>query len=294
MFLAMKAPLTQGTEVALSLEAKGRAFPFAVAEVAWCRGRGERLPPGVGVRFVRFLHPRAAPLLEHLVGAQAPAAQKVPRGEPSLGWPALRPAPVLAALAAAGATIALGLAAYRHLRSDDTSAEPPAIQSRAPDVGTGAELDGPEGADTGAGAGEGFALHPGLEVASPPGAGPVEPAAAPGRAGAAAPQPIGGVPLGSGAVHRLLWEVGRDEVRIEPVLAPGATLARQFLLEEPPRLVLDVSGPEPRRSFSVSLADANLKRARVGALAGGTRVVIDLGAEPSSLLAEDGAAILSF
>jgi hypothetical protein len=64
LFLRMPEPLADGTKVALSLEAGGRALALAQAEVVWGRKAHQ---PGCGVQFTEFLHPRGKELVDYLV-----------------------------------------------------------------------------------------------------------------------------------------------------------------------------------------------------------------------------------
>ena len=64
MFLVMPEPPESGTVVTLAFEAGGRVLPFAEGEVAWRRSAETR--GGFGVRFTRFLHPRAGALIDFL------------------------------------------------------------------------------------------------------------------------------------------------------------------------------------------------------------------------------------
>ena len=89
MFLQMDEPPEPGTVVVLAFEARGQVLPFAEGEVAWRRG-AER--GGFGVRFTRFLHPRAQALIEHLSEGgpfrPAPPAKRAPVA--GAGWPPRR------------------------------------------------------------------------------------------------------------------------------------------------------------------------------------------------------------
>src|SRR5687768_7700315 len=80
MFVRCDAQMPEGTPLDISLEAKGKVFPFARAEVVWSkeaaktRGKGTA---GFGVRFVEFHHPKANALLDQLsLQAQLEAAKK--------------------------------------------------------------------------------------------------------------------------------------------------------------------------------------------------------------------------
>jgi hypothetical protein len=80
MYLRSDRPPPTGLQLALALESRGKAYPFAEAEVVWSRDAaqfGTGALPGFGVRFTRFSHPRSEALVEHLMTgglAEAPAA----------------------------------------------------------------------------------------------------------------------------------------------------------------------------------------------------------------------------
>ncbi|MBX5481593.1 MAG: AMIN domain-containing protein [Myxococcaceae bacterium] len=94
MFVRSNVAVAPGTKLSVALEARGRALPFAEAEVIWSSDPSQPTPPGrlpgFGLRFLRFLHPRAPALLDFLVrrpAAPAPedlshAIQSAPTTDP--------------------------------------------------------------------------------------------------------------------------------------------------------------------------------------------------------------------
>ncbi len=94
MFVRGEARPKEGTPVALSLEAKGRLYPFAEGEVVWRADpeawTQEGRVPGFGVRFTRFLHPRSDSLIEHMMERHVqPLPPEV--GEQLVGAPEAEP-----------------------------------------------------------------------------------------------------------------------------------------------------------------------------------------------------------
>jgi hypothetical protein len=77
-------------------------------------------------------------------------------------------------------------------------------------------------------------------------------------------------------------------------LAPGAKLGRSFLLAAPTRLVMDLEGLAPKRSYSLDPKMPWVDRVRIGRQGSSTRVVLDLAAAPSDLERTPGGAVLSF
>jgi hypothetical protein len=353
MFVRMPEPLPLGTRVALSLEVKGQALPFAEAEIAWCRNTQSQLPGrfvGFGVRFTSFLNPRAPELVDFLV-------KNLDRGRPltlvpprearrrrllGIGLGAVAAAGLLwaavgallqapqpdEALAVEVATVPDG--------ADELLAEPDEALGREAAV---AEADGPVVA-AGPSAPEEASLAP-APAAEPDarGAGPETPAPAPPASGAAVmaagpvqgaarglvatasratasdeaqrPEPpqsaprrersaqkargsTGQVWLPSGAASALTWSLEGESVRVGVGLTPGATVSRRFLLDGPPRLVLDLDGRAPVKSQTVRADAPWLKRVRIGRHGTTTRLVIDLTRAPVDLQPTEQGVALSF
>jgi hypothetical protein len=81
--------------------------------------------------------------------------------------------------------------------------------------------------------------------------------------------------LPTGAVTGLRVVIDDREVAVTPTLHRGAIVKRIFKLEQPARLVIDVSGRQPRYSWQLEGSNV-VKSVRVGARNHGTRVVVDL------------------
>jgi hypothetical protein len=77
MFVRGEPRPPAGTPLQVSLEAKGKVFPFAEAEVVWNADpetwSKEGRTPGFGLRFTRFLHPHSQLLIDHILGRHRPA-----------------------------------------------------------------------------------------------------------------------------------------------------------------------------------------------------------------------------
>jgi hypothetical protein len=82
------------------------------------------------------------------------------------------------------------------------------------------------------------------------------------------------VAVPTGAVASLRIHVRDDEITVVPELRRGVLVQRVFMLQSPPRLVIDLGGREPK--YSWQLDGSVFKQVRVGARNHGTRVVVDL------------------
>jgi hypothetical protein len=295
MFLVMQRPLELGTRVALSLEAAGRVLPFAQGEVVWTRGEGGQagaFPSGLGVRFTDFLHPRANDLVDHIVHARQTGKPLqvaiAPSWRSSLGWLGAGVAGV--GLAVCGLLLGWQLAAVTRVVDPLSSAEGVAGPQLGPGL-VGAASHRPASPEPSARElpSVDFATAGGTGVDLAPGFGSDRSAVESDRVDGAKViiVPVGPVP-------RIQWASAREELRLKPELAPGAVLTRQFLLADPPRLVFDIQGAAPRRSYAVQVPGAPFKRVRVGRQGLGTRVVFDLVRSPTGIVQEAGASILSF
>lgn len=294
LFVQANEPLPPGTLVALSLEAGGQTLPFAEAQVVWARpedGSTVARASGFGVRFERFLHPRGEELVDYLV-------RNLDRGRPLTGAPPRRRwRRKVAALAAAlglagvGTAVGTGLWAASSVRLEGrspASVATPALVASVTD-------EGPQPNEGGAGVGG----APEASEALAPAAAPPEAGEPTGQLEATALGPLGAgetrgaVDLPSGAASALTWALADQELRLA-VAVRGGHLRRAFLLEEPPRLVFDVDGASPEKSYALAGARPYLKQVRVGRQRGATRVVVDLTRPPSELTEDGEAIILSF
>lgn len=309
-----------GTRVALSLEAGGRALPFAEAEVMRQQGEETAEPQqGVGLRFTRFLNPRSDELVAYLV-------DNLGRGRPLRSAPPRRVWKQQAQRMALvfGVALAIGVAAVVVVRAaawwlespdDDalladavqlapkpvlaaTARETPTPVVPAPASLAQAEAVEPQrpreeaqvaaaadGDDARADAVE----APILEVAPPAAPTPdIEPPAP-----IAASTVRGQVPLPSGAVRNLRWETSEHTLRLSPSLIDGASVSRAFTLEGPPRLVLDVTGAPPASSVTIEAgAPGWFSRVRLGRQGNATRVVVDLLGAAGKMTVEQGEVTL--
>lgn len=290
LFVQASEPLPPGTRVALSLEAGGQTLPFAEAQVVWARPEDASAvarSSGFGVRFERFLHPRGEELVDYLVS-------NLDRGRPLTGAPPRRRwRRKIAALAAAlglagvGTTVGTGLWAAASARLDDrplasvasVADERPLPSEGGSDVGVG---DAPEAPEAG-----------GLAAALPVEGEPMSRLEATALGPPGAGETRGEVDLPSGAASALTWAMADQELRLA-VAVRGGHVRRAFLLEEPPRLVFDVDGASPEKSYALAGARPYLKQVRVGRQRGATRVVVDLARPPSELTEDGEAIILSF
>lgn len=103
----------------------------------------------------------------------------------------------------------------------------------------------------------------------------------------------GEIVLPSGAASALAWAAVERELRLSVVLS-GGRFDRAFLLADPPRVVFDLEGAEPDRSYGLDPKGPFLKRVRVGGQRGTTRVVVDLVRWPADSTEDGEAVILSF
>jgi hypothetical protein len=290
MFLRMDEPPEPGTVVVLAFEVKGQVLPFAEGEVAWRRASARG---GFGVRFTRFLHPRAQALVEYLSANVETGAPLKPFTPPArsrrwawfgtglavatllFAWTAAAPGPVMSvdpSLACVGAETAV------------TSA-PPALAS-AP-VPSSAPAASPGGAP----------LKPAprkrrVRLQQGP---PAEPVALTRTVPSAAqPAKFSSTPLPSGAARLVnVSRVGGAlRVTVDPVA--GGHVAAVTALQSPPRLVIDVAGTAPSASHAVALADPELERISVFRNGQQTRLILALTRAPAQVTQHGDSALVSY
>ncbi|MEW5739211.1 MAG: PilZ domain-containing protein [Myxococcota bacterium] len=100
--------------------------------------------------------------------------------------------------------------------------------------------------------------------------------------------------LPSGALQAISWHGQATTIEVGLELAPGAALSRAFLLAGPPRLVLDLDGKAPRKSYSLEAGATWIEQVRLGPHGKSTRVVVDLKRAPTSVSHQADAVTLSF
>ncbi|MBK7864037.1 MAG: AMIN domain-containing protein [Archangiaceae bacterium] len=309
MFLSTPEPFAEGTKVALSIEAGGRVLPFAQGEVMWRQMKDGLGQPGkvcggagFGVRFTGFLHPRAHDLVEFLVRnldtGRPLALPRPPRWKKVALWSV--------GVAATVALCALGMMLGRQVtfeRAGQAEAEADAEVAAAPAQAEVAVAPEPAAPQVNA---------PLVIDAEPP---PAQAAVPPPPAKAEVkPQPVlvaaspqaakkddsnalgstGLLPLPKCAASSLRWAVkgARTELEVAPV--SGGRFAAAFRMKSPERLVIDLNGPMPKRSFVVKASEIpNVTGLRIGKRKGGTRLVLDL-AKPANLKVDGSRLELTY
>ncbi len=314
IFLRMPEPLTEGTRLLVSLEARGAPHLLAEGEVRW--GTRQAACAGCGVLFTRYAHPRSKALLAHLVDTHAHQRARRVAGRPTR-W--RRPITTLVVALLCGGLLALPVA----LRGDAPAAVA-AVAAQPVSVPAPRVMPAPvvEVAQVTSPGPEAPAELPRLEappelsaakqaktrrVLSSARAGAAKPSLAQALQGAPPPEKVaprsrfgseltiagtsrGSLPLPSGAAKALAWEVSPHALRFT---VEGQVLSA-FVLNNPARAVIDVRGSRPQQSQTLKLAAPHVKSLRVGELADGTRLVIDLELAPSSARQVGDALVLQF
>lgn len=282
MFLVMPEPPESGTVVTLAFEAGGRVLPFAEGEVAWRRtsahGRG-----GFGVRFTRFLHPRAGALIDYLCeNVEAGTMLKPPRPSPleRRRWSGL------AALAAA----AVLLVSARVAMPPVPTPEPVAV-SVDPSLVCRME------------AGAVACPAPPAVVKAPP----KKPVLARLQEGprptptttrtlftAAKPAHLSSTAIPSGAARLVTLSrvSGSLRVAVDPVA--GGLVKSVRAQQSPPRLIIDVTGIPPIAEHVLTLTDPEVLRVKATAAGKATRLTIDLARTPSRVVQQGDSALVSY
>lgn len=288
MFLRMDEPPESGTVVVLAFEVHGQVLPFAEGEVAWRRGSQGG---GFGVRFTRFLHPRAQALVEYLAANVESGAPLKPFTPParSRRW-----AWIGTGLAVATLLIAWTAAAPGPVMSLDPSlvcmgAESTAISpapAPAPMFSSAPAVTPDEAPRKPAPRKRRVRLPQG------PAAEPV--ALARTVPSAAQPGKFSSTPLPSGAARLVnVSRVGGAlRVTIDPVA--GGHVTSVTAIQSPPRLVIDVAGTAPSASHAVALADPELERISVSRNGQGTRLILALTRAPAQVAQHGDSALVSY
>jgi hypothetical protein len=266
MFLRMPTPFDTGTKVALSLEAGGRVLPFAQGEVVW-RDLEETKAPGrgagFGVRFTGFLHPRAHELVSYLVanletGKPLSAPEPVSAWRKRMVWLAVGLGAVIL-----GAAITNGLLRMYQV-------EKAAVAVVVPAAIVEAKVEAPKVAE------------PDPELV------PIVKA----KVEVAVPKPaeVQSLTIPSGAVRSISASMDGNQLAITLTLSSGAAITKAFTLSKPDRLALDIRGPAPKKSHTVS-GSGVIQKVRVGKLARGTRIVLDLSRPPGKPVVVTGHSV---
>ena len=284
MFLMMADPPEPGTVVTLAFEAGGKVLPFAEGEVAWRRSQARG---GFGVRFTRYLHPRAKALVDFL-------AENVENGslKPQPPPARVRPLRRWSGFAVLAAMIAL-LTTWGAVPAKSTALEaglvcvPPATAPIAPLVVVAPKAEPIVSAEV-------------VAKKSPPKTNRLaeKPRAVPTLArtiaSAVKPGQFSSTPIPSGAARLVNVSRVSGALRVAIDTVAGARVTFVTTLQNPARLIIDVTGLPPISTHVVSLNDSELRKISVVKQGKGTRLVIDLVRLPTRVVQQGDSALISF
>ena len=283
MFLKMSEPPEPGTVVQLAFEAGGRVLHFAEGEVAWSRTTGER--GGFGVRFTRFVHPRASALIEYLCENVQSGTLLKPRPTPPM-W--RRRWSGLAALAAV-------LVAVIALPQDPPP--PPAVTV---DPSLVCRFDPTTFVPTCPEPPPAPAPAPAPAVVKKPALARMAEAPRPSPTvtrtvfSSARPASLTSTPVPSGAARLVTVSRVSGSVRVAIDAVAGGTVTGVKLTQHPLRLVMDVSGIPPVAEHQLKLDDPELGKLVVSKNGKATRLSIELVRHPSRVVQQGDSALISF
>ncbi|MBL8910457.1 MAG: PilZ domain-containing protein [Archangium sp.] len=302
MFLLMADPPESGTVVQLAFEVAGKVLQFAEGEVAWARaavsppsgvapgGFGDR--GGFGVRFTRFLHPRASALIDYLTENVQAGTTLKPRPTPPSSrrrW---------SGLAALAAAVALLIAIPQ-------GAPPPVPVVMDPSLVCRFDLS--QLADKAAGPAQPSCPAPAPVVVPPPA--PVVKKAVLARLPeaprptpvvtrtvftAAKPASLSSTPIPSGAARLVTVSrvSGSVRVAIDAVAGGQVTSVRAFA--NPPRLIVDVSGIPPVQEHQVKLSDPEVLSVVATKQGKATRLTVNLARHPARVVQQGDSALITY
>jgi hypothetical protein len=284
MFLVMPQPPEAGTVVKLAFEAGGKVLPFAEGEVAWRRtADGSR--GGFGVRFTHFLHPRASALIDFLCeNVEAGSSLKPPRPTPvqRRRWSGL------AAIAATAAFLVT-------VRSAPTPApvaviDPSLVCRMEPGMTSCPEpVVAPKVVAVAAPAPVKKVVQARLPEAP-------RPAPLVTRTVFTAAQPASlsstAVPSGAARLITVSRVSGSLRFAVDPVAGGLVTSVRA--LQNPPRLILDVSGIPPVSEHELNVKDPELGKIIVSKQGKATRLTVNLTRTPSRVVQQGDSALISY
>jgi hypothetical protein len=274
MFLCMPEPPEEGTCVALAFEAGGKVLPFAEGEVAWRRPHAKG---GFGVRFTRFVHPRARALVEYLCsnveGGTTLKVRPTPPGRAR--WTGLA---VLAA-----ALIAL-VAARLDAPTPEVVLDPSAV-CRAPALAAAAD-PAPHATP---------AVKPARRKQARLAEGPrAEPQLTRTISSAAKPAPFSSTPIPSGAARLVTATRVGGAVRLSVDVVASGHVTAVRALSKPARVVLEVSGLPPIAQHVLPLNDPELRRITAQPKGRLTQLVVELARAPSRVVQQGDTALISY
>lgn len=280
MFLMMAEPPEAGTVVTLAFEAGGKVLPFAEGEVAWKRSATHG---GFGVRFTRYLHPRAKALVDFL-------SENVEHGSlkpqpPMSGVRNVRRWSGLALLAATAAFLVTWGAAPSSATALESGlvCQPPA---RVPEMAVSTELPQKK------------------PVAKRvPNRLPEKPRAVPTLArtalpakqtSAVKPGQFSSTPIPSGAARLVNISRVSGSLRVGIDAVAGARVSGVTTLQNPARLIIDVAGLPPIANHVIALSDSELRKISVLKQGKATRLVVELVRLPTRVVQQGDSALITF
>lgn len=266
MFLMMADPPEPGTVVTLAFEAGGQVLPFAEGEVAWRRTQARG---GFGVRFTRYLHPRARALVAYL-------SENVEHGTTLKTPPKVQSGRRWSGLAGLAALVAF-LVTWGHAPPPRTVIEPlPSLSSTPVESAAPVKQAAP------------------LKRRPLPETPRAVPMLTRTVASAVNPSPFSSTPIPSGAARLVNVSRVSGLLRVAVDTVAGGRVSRVTTLQHPARLVIDVAGLPPVANHEVSLSDPELRRIFVGKQGTGTRLIIELARLPTRVVQQGDSALISF
>ena len=277
MFLMMAEPPEPGTVVTLAFEAGGQVLPFAEGEVAWKRANARG---GFGVRFTRYLHPRAKALVDFLcenveggtLKPQAPVTQ-VPRVR---RW--------------SGLALIAATAAFLIAPGNTPSAPPVVLQPGLACLPPAPTMKAPELAVS---TPQPLKARAPARLAEKPRATPTL-ARAVTAASAVKPGLFSSTPIPSGAARLVNVSRVSGALKVAIDAVAGGRVTHLATLQNPARLIIDVAGVPPIADHVVGLADSELRKISVTKQGKGTRLIIELVRLPTRVVQQGDAALISF
>ena len=278
MFLMMADPPEPGTVVTLAFEAGGKVLPFAEGEVAWRRSQASG---GFGVRFTRYLHPRAKSLVDFLSenvehGTLKAPVSRVRRVRRWSGLAAL--AALVAFLVTWGSTPPARPVVFE---AGQVCLPPVRPAAPAPEVVVSVEP----------------AKKPAPKVRAPTRL-PEKPRPVPPLArtvaSAVKPGQFSSTPIPSGAARLVNVTRVSGSLRVAIDAVAGGRVSGVATLQNPARLVIDVAGLPPVGNHVVALADSELRRISATKQGKGTRLIIELVRLPTRVVQQGDSALITF
>ena len=280
MFLMMAEPPESGTVVSLAFEAGGKVLPFAEGEVAWRRSEARG---GFGVRFTRYLHPRAKALVDFLAeNVEHGTSLKAQPQQPSRARGVRRWSGFAALAAVASFLVTWGNAPESRPSLGAGPVCVPAARAvvAAPEVAASrVELTEPK------------KVRAASRLAEKPKAAPV---LARTVASAVKPGQFSSTPIPSGAARLVNVSRVSGSLRVAVDVVAGGRVSGVATLQNPARLIIDVAGLSPVANHVVSLADSELRQISATKQGKGTRLIIELVRLPTRVVQQGDSALITF